>query len=74
MRGLKYSSFNVFFYHFYVAPYTGAWIEIYAKIGHYLNYDVAPYTGAWIEIINLALIISGALSHLTQVRGLKYVI
>ncbi len=34
-----------------VAPYTGAWIEIYHEISYRTLYDVAPYTGAWIEII-----------------------
>ena len=33
-----------------VAPYTGAWIEIFAKRRKYYRSTVAPYTGAWIEI------------------------
>ena len=35
----------------WVAPFTGAWIEItcYARLA--LNIWVAPFTGAWIEII-----------------------
>ena len=34
----------------YVAPFTGAWIEmgIYLVDGDY--FKVAPFTGAWIEI------------------------
>ena len=35
-----------------VAPFTGAWIEIY--IGFQLMVEtflVAPFTGAWIEIL-----------------------
>ena len=35
----------------YVAPYTGAWIEIYQHQLRYSLDTVAPYTGAWIEII-----------------------
>ena len=33
-----------------VAPYTGAWIEIYEKEHIFSFKNVAPYTGAWIEI------------------------
>ena len=33
-----------------VAPYTGAWIEIYHLLLTKLYHLVAPYTGAWIEI------------------------
>ena len=56
-----------------VAPFTGAWIEIY-RIG--CNTDrgrVAPFTGAWIEISRSVLYppASGA-SHPSRVRGLKY--
>ena len=34
----------------YVAPYTGAWIEIHFYSPFPLPPSVAPYTGAWIEI------------------------
>ena len=34
-----------------VAPYTGAWIEIYSGRKEDKWQIVAPYTGAWIEII-----------------------
>ena len=46
-----------------VAPFTGAWIEIY--LAHWLVklYDVAPFTGAWIEIISSILIILLAISR-----------
>ena len=37
-----------------VAPYTGAWIEIYDRSGVGVNKIVAPYTGAWIEITKSA--------------------
>ena len=33
-----------------VAPFTGAWIEIYLPAGILLAWPVAPFTGAWIEI------------------------
>ena len=34
-----------------VAPYTGAWIEIYLDEWGKNQTLVAPYTGAWIEIV-----------------------
>ena len=34
----------------WVAPYTGAWIEIPFGYTVLLEQMVAPYTGAWIEI------------------------
>ena len=35
----------------YVAPYTGAWIEIlWYRSDSWSEIDVAPYTGAWIEM------------------------
>ena len=36
---------------YWVAPYTGAWIEIRRSCGVVFAIPVAPYTGAWIEII-----------------------
>ena len=34
-----------------VAPFTGAWIEIFPARGYKKNcHGVAPFTGAWIEI------------------------
>ena len=33
-----------------VAPFTGAWIEIYDDGGARVTGLVAPFTGAWIEI------------------------
>ena len=36
-----------------VAPFTGAWIEIFYTIKEHLIRKVAPFTGAWIEIILL---------------------
>ncbi|WP_404351843.1 hypothetical protein [Caproicibacterium sp. XB2] len=34
----------------FVAPYTGAWIEIFGFPASTSETIVAPYTGAWIEI------------------------
>ena len=34
----------------WVAPYTGAWIEINVNFEELTKENVAPYTGAWIEI------------------------
>ena len=45
----------------YVAPYTGAWIEIVCKATIKFNLLVAPYTGAWIEIQIRNLIREGKL-------------
>ena len=36
-----------------VAPYAGAWIEIFLAIRFLLYRLVAPYAGAWIEIIHI---------------------
>ena len=36
-----------------VAPYTGAWIEIFFVYAKQKDHIVAPYTGAWIEINEL---------------------
>ena len=38
-----------------VAPYTGAWIEIYLTYRETEGSPVAPYTGAWIEIFAAAV-------------------
>ena len=37
----------------YVAPFTGAWIEIYPGRPHGHDGAVAPFTGAWIEILSM---------------------
>ena len=33
-----------------VAPFVGAWIEIYRDIFYHMSAVVAPFVGAWIEI------------------------
>ena len=35
-----------------VAPFAGAWIEIYENVGLEEDVIVAPFAGAWIEIIS----------------------
>ena len=37
----------------YVAPFTGAWIEIVFRRIELSAVRVAPFTGAWIEIRNM---------------------
>ena len=50
MRGLKCYQRRQSGHKAYVAPYTGAWIEIDGTIWTCHEKTVAPYTGAWIEI------------------------
>ena len=50
MRGLKYQKLGYIQLPKYVAPHTGAWIEIRNMIASYLLLKVAPHTGAWIEM------------------------
>ena len=35
-----------------VAPYAGAWIEIFSSFPGFPEHFVAPYAGAWIEILS----------------------
>ena len=35
----------------YVAPFMGAWIEIFPDSIDFGSYSVAPFMGAWIEIV-----------------------
>ncbi len=39
-----------------VSPYTGEWIENYARYDEERDYNVSPYTGEWIENFNLTYI------------------
>ena len=41
-----------------VAPFTGAWIEIWRCHSRKQRSRVAPFTGAWIEIIAERLLIT----------------
>ena len=55
-----------------VAPHAGAWIEIEHRQLCIPCHHVAPHAGAWIEIVGAALGFEATESHLTQVRGLKF--
>ena len=56
-----------------VAPFTGAWIEIYKGVPMTTCFTlVAPFTGAWIEMMVLNCIrVVAIMSHPSRVRGLK---
>ena len=49
-RGLKSLHSNPYFFKNPVAPYAGAWIEMYQLALYSNQLLVAPYAGAWIEI------------------------
>ncbi len=49
-RGLKYQATQAGSHARHVAPYMGAWIEIFFAIFSFLLVVVAPYMGAWIEM------------------------
>ena len=50
-RGLKYCGQRFDYSYKYVAPFTGAWIEMCLTVGTGSMSVVAPFTGAWIEIM-----------------------
>ena len=50
-RGLKFCSFIKRDQVFLVAPFAGAWIEMYSMQAHARACAVAPFAGAWIEIL-----------------------
>ena len=49
-RGLKYKWKLRKYVSIPVAPFAGAWIEIFVKLQQRLVGAVAPFAGAWIEI------------------------
>ena len=49
-RGLKSQYTDSCILGLCVAPFTGAWIEMFADRISASEYHVAPFTGAWIEI------------------------
>ena len=53
VRGLKFLVTLVLVQKFFVAPHTGAWIEIINDFYIDKSLPVAPHTGAWIEIFHL---------------------
>ena len=55
MRGLKFLKIDNKNLSRLVAPFAGAWIEIYRTIDRIKKLDVAPFAGAWIEILLLML-------------------
>ena len=55
-----------------VAPYAGAWIEIYNHSKTCYSRSVAPYAGAWIEIVLVCVNYAAMRSLPTRERGLKY--
>ena len=54
-----------------VAPFAGAWIEIYVGDKTHGSERVAPFAGAWIEIAICATLNIGVVSLPSRERGLK---
>ena len=54
-----------------VAPFTGAWIEIFVATKYGLVAKVAPFTGAWIEIYTVCILSERRMSLPSRGRGLK---
>ena len=54
-----------------VAPFAGAWIEIYCRDIICKSISVAPFAGAWIEIQGCDIRIMDAESLPLRERGLK---
>ena len=65
MFAIAYCSDNL------VAPFTGAWIEIFRSLGHHPVILVAPFTGAWIEILFEDAKRDRIMSLPSRERGLK---
>ena len=55
-----------------VAPFAGAWIEMYRNSTSSTPRHVAPFAGAWIEILIKGQYLWTKTSHPSRVRGLKY--
>ena len=54
-----------------VAPFVGAWIEIFCFVSYFVSYIVAPFVGAWIEMSISASVNFCTLSLPSWERGLK---
>ena len=55
-----------------VAPFVGAWIEIYRGFLLIIVILVAPFVGAWIEIVKvICKVVLQMLSLRSSERGLK---
>ena len=50
-RGLKYHFNDHIVERIPVAPFAGAWIEIFSSALFFLIFYVAPFAGAWIEML-----------------------
>ena len=59
VRGLKCQKYHSRKRRAVVAPYAGAWIEMFTKIILPRRERVAPYAGAWIEICIICPVIYG---------------
>ena len=53
-RGLKFIKEDDKVFYTGVAPFAGAWIEIFKKVVDKWLIRVAPFAGAWIEIVGQA--------------------
>jgi hypothetical protein len=72
VRGLKLEAIECEVIEFFVAPFTGAWIETFGSVTFTILFMVAPFTGAWIETSrNNHWIDIASKSHPSRVRGLK---
>ena len=72
VRGLKSAVSIDAIAHVSVAPFVGAWIEIFEQLTGGLSKQVAPFVGAWIEIrIQVKMFTLKFRSHPSWVRGLK---
>ena len=70
-RGLKYEEEEKILDRKKVAPFAGAWIEIYTPVFAPVIKPVAPFAGAWIEILVLYQRHLRLLSLPSRERGLK---
>ena len=61
VRGLKCNGTSIALGLGQVAPYMGAWIEIFNSLNNTIHLTVAPYMGAWIEINTFASSASNSL-------------
>ena len=73
-RGLKLTMFQDLTDAILVAPFVGAWIEIYVSVGILSYHSVAPFVGAWIEIRSCRLFYRLYQSLPSWERGLKFLI
>ena len=71
-RGLKCFLLCICCRRMLVAPFAGAWIEIYKAVFRDVCDAVAPFAGAWIEMLTfVAAFVPSAVSLPSRERGLK---